>query len=77
MRSALNSTAVWELTTEGERLFQGKKEFFRASLHIWYLQYWALFPFCRYIINNKFNFLTIVLHQKRKESTAVKDIATI
>ena len=42
-----NSSAVWELTTEGERLFHcgivlGKKEFFRASLYVWYLQYWAL-----------------------------------
>ena len=47
MRSALNSSAVWELTAEGERLFhcgivRGKKEFFRASLYVWYLQYWAL-----------------------------------
>ena len=46
MRSALNSSAVWELTAEGERLFQfgivwGKKEFFRASLYVWYL-HWAL-----------------------------------
>ena len=43
MRSALNSSAVWELTAEGERLFhcgivRGKKEFFRASLYVWYLQ---------------------------------------
>ena len=47
MRSALNSSAVWELTTEGERLFHcgivwGKKEFFRVSLYVWYLQNWAL-----------------------------------
>ena len=47
MRSVLNSSAVWELTAEGERLFhcgivRGKKEFFRASLYVWYLQYWAL-----------------------------------
>ena len=47
MRSALNSSAVWELTAKGERLFhcgivRGKKEFFRASLYVWYLQYWAL-----------------------------------
>ena len=47
MRSALNSSAVWELTAEGERLFhcgivRGKKEFFMASLYVWYLQYWAL-----------------------------------
>ena len=47
MRSALNSSAVWELTTEGERLFhcgivRGEKEFFRASLYVWYLQYWTL-----------------------------------
>ena len=45
--SALNSSAVWGLTAEGERLFhcgivRGKKEFFRASLFVWYLQYWAL-----------------------------------
>ena len=36
MRSALNSSVVWELTADGERLFhcgivRGKKEFFRAS----------------------------------------------
>ena len=47
MRSALNSSVVWELTTDGERLFhcgivRGKKEFFRASLYVWYLQYLAL-----------------------------------
>ena len=47
MRSALNSSVVWELTTEGERPFhcgivRGKKEFFRASLYVWYIQYWAL-----------------------------------
>ena len=47
MRSALNSSVVWELTTEGERPFhcgivQGKNEFFRASLYVWYVQYWAL-----------------------------------
>ena len=49
MRSALNSSAVWESTAKGERLFhcgivRGKKEFFRASLYVWvwYLQYWAL-----------------------------------
>ena len=23
-------------------IVQGKKEFFRASLYVWYLQYWAL-----------------------------------
>ena len=37
MRSALNSSVVWEYATEGEKLFhceivQGKNEFFRASL---------------------------------------------
>ena len=47
MRSALNSLVVWELTTEGERLFHwgivgGKKGLLRASLYVWYLQYWAL-----------------------------------
>ena len=47
MGSALNSSAVWELTTEGERLFhcgivREEKKFFRASLYVWYLQYWAL-----------------------------------
>ena len=43
MRSALNSSAVWELTTEGERNSPGGgEEFFRASLYVWYLQYWAL-----------------------------------
>ena len=47
MRSTLNSSVVWELTTEGKRLFhcgivRGKNEFFRASLYVWYLQYWAL-----------------------------------
>ena len=56
MRSALNSSAVWELTTEGERLFhcgtvRGKKEFFRASLYVWYLQYWAL---CDDLVDYKF-----------------------
>ena len=40
MRSALYSSVVWELTTEGERLFhcgivRGKIEFFRASLYVW------------------------------------------
>ena len=38
---------VWELTNKGEILFHGgivweKKEFFRASLYVWYLQYLAL-----------------------------------
>ena len=38
---------VWELTTEVERLFHCgivwvKKEFFRKSLYVWYLQHWAL-----------------------------------
>ena len=47
MRSVLNSSVVWELATEGERPFhcgivRGKNEFFRASLNVWYLQYWAL-----------------------------------
>ena len=42
-----NIWVVWELTTEGERLFNwgivlGKNEFFRESLFVWYLQYWAL-----------------------------------
>ena len=43
----LNSSVVWKLTTEGERPFHCgivclKNEFFRASLYVWYLQYWAL-----------------------------------
>ena len=47
MRIALNSSVDWELTTEGDRPFhygivRGKNEFFRASLYVWYLQYWAL-----------------------------------
>ena len=47
MRNALNSSVVWELTTEGERLYHcgivgGRGGVFRASLFVCYLQYWAL-----------------------------------
>ena len=41
MRSALNSSEVWELTTECG-IGRGENEFFRVSLYFWYLQYWAL-----------------------------------
>ena len=47
MWSVLNSSVVLDLTTKGERLLhcgivRGKKEFYRASLYVWYLQYWTL-----------------------------------
>ena len=40
----LNSSVVWVLITEGERLFhcgivRWEKKLFRASLYVWYLQY--------------------------------------
>ena len=43
MRSALNSSVVWELASEGQRLFHcgivWRKKSFGLSLYVWYPQY--------------------------------------